>query len=213
MIHLHHLGVTLALHPLTRGTGLPLLLLHPLGASAAYWRSLPVAWEGPVYALDFSGHGDSRRLHGGGYSPEYFVADADTALARIGTAAVAGAGLGAYVALLLAGARVDDVVATLLLPGAGLAGGPPQPDFSRPFPLLETDDAPADTDPAVWIADGMVRPPEYALELAEPAGPLLLVEDDDDRPVWWQALRSLRHAVPVSSDLGEAFRRLAEACD
>lgn len=213
MIHLHHANVTLALHPLSRGEGLPLLLLHALGASAGQWHGLPVEWDGPVYGLDFCGHGESHWLRGGAYTPELFVADADTALARLGTAAVAGLGLGAYVALLLSGVRGEEVPATLLLPGDGLIGGPPRPDFTRGFRLIEERPEVVGCDPLVWTVDHMVRPPEYTDELGRGATRLLLAEDDGDRPLWWQALRVLRQVQPVSTDLGEAFRRLAEACD
>jgi len=216
MIHLRHATVTLALHPLSRGDGLPLLLLHALGGSAADWRVLPVGWDGPVYALDFSGHGDSQWVKGGGYTPELFTADADTALERIGAAAVAGIGLGAYIAVLLAGARADMIPAALLLPGRGLAGGPPQPDFSRGFRIVDVADATdsaTGSDPLAWSADGMPRPPDYAVALARAATRLLLVEDDRERPPWWNAVAQVRAAAAVPADLGEAFRRLAEACD
>ena len=62
-------------------------------------------WPGPVWALDFTGHGASTVPRGGGYTAEVLMADADAALAHLGPATVLGRGLGAYVALLLAGAR------------------------------------------------------------------------------------------------------------
>lgn len=213
MIHLYHASITLALHPLSRGDGLPLLLLHDLGGSAADWRALPVEWYGPVHALDFSGHGGSHWLKGGGYTPELLAADADTALARIGSAAVAGIGLGAYVAVLLAAARGDEVPAALLFPGPGMTGAGPQPDFTRGFRLVDADPAATGCDPFVNAVDAMARPPEYTLEMAASAARLLLAEDDTERPPWWQALRRLRQSQAVATDLGEAFRRLAEACD
>ena len=60
-------------------------------------------WPGPVYALDFTGHGRSDVPAGGGYSAEILLADADHALAHLGTATVVGRGLGAYIALMLGG--------------------------------------------------------------------------------------------------------------
>src|SRR5204862_8307280 len=95
---------------------------------------------GPVYTLDFRGHGSSEWLVGGAYQAELLACDADAALATLGDAAIAGAGLGAYVALLLAGARRDHVPAALLLPGSGLAGGGSLPDFTTPRPSLEVPD-------------------------------------------------------------------------
>src|SRR5439155_14846169 len=105
---LRHSKVDLALHELRpgRSAGRPLLLLHGLGERS------PVAppagtdgWPGPVVALDFTGHGESTVPAGGGYTPEQLMADADIALAHLGPSTVVGRGLGAYVALLVAGAR------------------------------------------------------------------------------------------------------------
>ena len=62
------------------------------------------AWHGPIAALDFTGHGLSTIPRGGGYTAEVLLADADAALRAVGEATVLGRGLGAYVALLLAGA-------------------------------------------------------------------------------------------------------------
>ena len=79
------------------------MLLHELGSSAALWcdeatESEEVekwqVWDGPVYALDFAGHGASDRVAGSGYNPEFFLVDADLALAAIGDRAhLAGAAL------------------------------------------------------------------------------------------------------------------------
>jgi pimeloyl-ACP methyl ester carboxylesterase len=105
-----------------------LLLLHALYESSRSWGDLPQHWSGPVYGLDFSGHGDSDRIRGGAYLAEMLIGDADVALAHVGSTALAGAGIGAYVAVLLAGARPEQVPAALLLPGAGLTGGGATPE-------------------------------------------------------------------------------------
>ena len=55
------------------------------------------------------------------------LADADAALARLSQATLLGRGLGAYVALLLAGSRPLGVRGALLCDGAGLAGGGAEP--------------------------------------------------------------------------------------
>ena len=55
------------------------------------------------------------------------MADADAALARLGRATLLGRGLGAYVALLLAGARPKPVRGAILCDGPGLAGGGSRP--------------------------------------------------------------------------------------
>ena len=51
------------------------------------------------------------------------MGDADVALAHLGAATVLGRGLGAYVALLIAGARPHLVRGAVLCDGPGLAGG------------------------------------------------------------------------------------------
>ena len=112
-----------ALHPRKAGEGTPLLLLHELFASAAAWSAEVDAWPGPVFALDFAGHGASDRLRGGSYGFDRHLSDADLALREIGTAALAGAGAGAWYGLIVAGTRPERVPGCLLLPGAGLAAG------------------------------------------------------------------------------------------
>jgi pimeloyl-ACP methyl ester carboxylesterase len=122
-VMLQHNKITLALHEVRPGTGRPLLFLHGLGESAAMMSTLSVNWAGPVWALDFTGHGESTVPAGGGYSSEILMADADIALRHIGEATVVGRGLGAYIAFLIAGARPTLVRGAVLLDGPGLAGG------------------------------------------------------------------------------------------
>lgn len=194
MIRLHHGRTTLALHELAHGDGLPLLALHGLGGSSADLAELAEAWPGRVLGLDFSGHGRSDRVRGGVYWPELLVADADIALEQLGRAALVGAGLGAYVALLLAGARAAAVPAALLLPGRGLEGGGPEPSFDRPFLSSLTPSAhpplPDGTDPMACGLGLDPRPPEYAARFAAAATRLLLLEDGAPRPPWWEAIRA-----------------------
>ena len=196
-MRLRHGRIWLELHVRRRGDGAPLLLLHGLGGSARDFGPGFDAWSGPVFALDFSGHGASERLRGGAYYPELLAADADAALAEIGAAAVAGAGLGAYVAVLLAGARSELVPAALLLPGAGLDGGGPEPAASRRKRL---EHALAEDEATLLDALGRdLRPPEYAAELAGAARRLVLLEDGAPRPAWWEAVRRRTHAPPAQS--------------
>lgn len=122
-VHLPHNQVTLALHQVRQGSGRPLLLLHGLGESAAHIARLSLTWSGPVWALDFTGHGESTVPRGGGYSCEILMADADIALRYLESATIVGRGLGAYVAFLLSGARPTLVRGAVLLDGPGLAGG------------------------------------------------------------------------------------------
>ncbi len=214
-----HGRVSLELHELhpqrhANPGGPALLLLHALFGSSADWGEAPATWPGPVYALDFCGHGRSDHLLGGGYYPELLAADADAALARVGRAAIAGMGLGAYVALLVAGARRDLVPTALLLPGAGLSGVGPAPRFDgprlSPDGSLEGEPAAGSFDPAVRILDRDVRPVDYVEPFAHAARCLLLLEDEQPRPPWWEAIRQIPTAEPVPDDLGIALARLAE---
>src|SRR5437667_11101101 len=124
MRHIRHANVELALHTLRDGSGRPLLLLHGLGERSPHQApDSTAAWSGPVLALDFTGHGDSSVPSGGGYSAELLMADVDVTLAEIGEATLLGRGLGAYIAVLIAGARPSLVRGAILDDGPGLFGG------------------------------------------------------------------------------------------
>jgi len=158
---LTHNRIQLALHQLSEGTGRALLLLHGLGEQSPSappgWVS---GWPGPVHALDFTGHGASTVPVGGGYSAEILLADADQALGHLGEATVLGRGLGAYVALLLAGARPAAVRGAVLCDGPGLWGGASGPTSST-FVVL----APSDRGPDPYAISELardLRPPDYA---------------------------------------------------
>ena len=158
---LRHNKVDLALHILRDGTGTPLLLLHGLGEASPtavpHWAQ---QWGGPVAALDFTGHGQSTVPPGGGYTAEIVLADADVALAELGTATVVGRGLGAYVALMLAGARPLQVRGAVLCDGPGLAGGAIGPT-SQSFVTLAPSAHPPDPY-ALFELSRDLRPPDYA---------------------------------------------------
>lgn len=158
--------MTLALHALReQGAGRPLLWLHGLGERAP--EGVPeglAAWPGPIHALDFTGHGASTLPRGGGYTAELLLADADAALAQLGSATLLGRGLGAYVALLLAGGRPGAVRGAILCDGPGLAGGGPDvgpPRVDLPEPVA------GPPDPlALHELSRDVRPPDYAIMFA-----------------------------------------------
>jgi pimeloyl-ACP methyl ester carboxylesterase len=158
---LRHNKIDLALHRLRVGEGTALLLLHGLGEAAP--TSVPAwaaNWAGPVTALDFTGHGASTVPRGGGYTAEILMADADAALAELKRATVVGRGLGAYIALMLAGARPQQVRGAVLCDGPGLAGGAIVPT-SQSFVNL----APAQHPPdpyALFELSYDLRPPDYA---------------------------------------------------
>jgi pimeloyl-ACP methyl ester carboxylesterase len=209
MIRLSHGRVGLALHELRDAPGPTLLCLHAAGGAGADFAG--VAWPGRVFALDFAGHGASERLRGGAYYPETIAGDADAALAHVGPACLVGAGSGAYVALLLAGARRDAVRAALLLPGAGFAGGGAEPDWSRGDADRWNDlgAAPPGCDPAVLRLERDVRPPDYAESFALGARRLLCAPADPPPP-WWDAVRRTPNAIAAPADRARALALLAE---
>lgn len=215
MRSLRHARVALALHELTpRADGPALLLLHALGGSTADWGELPPTWPGRVFGLDFCGHGASAWARGGVYYPETLAGDADAALAEIGPAAIAGAGIGAYVALLLAGGRRDLVPAALLLPGRGLSGGGDWPDPAQSvLRLLDPADPPLPDgcDPRLAMLDRDTRPIDYSSRFAAAARALLLLENGGERPPWWRDAAERATARAVEGDLAAALQLLAAA--
>jgi pimeloyl-ACP methyl ester carboxylesterase len=169
---LKHGHIALALHELRGGSGRALLLLHGLGERSP--RALPdelAAWPGPVLALDFTGHGESGSSRGGGYTAEVLMGDADTALHELGRATLLGRGLGAYVALLLAGARPREVRGAILCDGLGLAGGGGEP--GTPSLVFPNPSAAGPPDPFALVELARdVRPPDYATAFVRQANEL-----------------------------------------
>lgn len=173
MIELRHNRINLALHELASNPGGRLLLLHGLGERSP--REVPSAvagsWEGSVYALDFTGHGASTVPAGGGYTCEMLMADVDAALAHLGPSTILGRGLGAYVALLIAGARPDLMKGTILTDGPGFAGGG-SGATSATIPAIDPS-APSPPDP--WALVELARdprPPDYATSFVRQAAHL-----------------------------------------
>lgn len=163
---LRHSGVELALHQLADGEGRPLLLLHGLGERTPDGRPrITWPWPGPVFGLDFTGHGQSEVPAGGGYTCEVLMGDADIALAELGPCTVFGRGLGAYVALLIAGARTDLVRGAILTDGPGLAGGSTGPSSSTYYRPADADGSTPDPF-ALFELSTDIRPPDYAASFA-----------------------------------------------
>lgn len=194
--YIRHNRLRLALHKRKNGNGHALLLLHGLGErSPAQLPQEYAGWPGPVHALDFTGHGASDVPRGGGYSCEFLMAAADAALGHLGCATFVGRGLGAYVGLLLAGGRPNQVHGVILRDGPGLAGG--GGSAKNPFiPVVDTAQ-PAPHNPFA-IADLATdtRPPGYASHCA-----MLSVQHSElkrpiavcacERPNWLTATMSL----------------------
>ena len=209
---LTHNRVQLALHELRAGSGRPLLLLHGLGeatpATAPEWA---LGWPGPIVGLDFTGHGRSSVPAGGGYSAEMLLADADAALAHVGEVTVVGRGLGAYIALMLAGGRPRLVRGAVLCDGPGLWGGPSGPTSSD-FVILETEPGAVPDPYAIHELARDLRPRDYAtlfvrmaLEhsgLDEPLAVAAVV-----RPPWLEAV--VDELGVVVCDRDEALTRFA----
>lgn len=168
---LQHNKVQLALHELRAGEGRPLLHLHGLAerTPAAVPAHLE-RWPGPVWGLDLSGHGASDVAVGAGYFCEALMGDVDTAIAHLGAVTLYGRGLGAYVGLLAAGGRAEEVRGAILADGPGLAGGGPSPS-SPAVPTAVGAPPPGGTpDPwALYELTRDVRPPDYAATFARQA--------------------------------------------
>ena len=170
VVRLRHNKVELALHTLRDSEGPRLLLLHGLGERAP--REVPsyIEWPGSVHALDFTGHGDSTIPLGGGYTTEILMGDVDAALAHLGPSTVLGRGLGAYVALLIAGARAELVRGAVLTDGPGLFGGPSGPTSPLVAEVPVMGPASSTPDPFALIELSRdIRPEDYALTFARQA--------------------------------------------
>ncbi len=221
MTHIRHGKIELALHALAPARDhrvQPLLLLHGLGERTPPYVPEPMdGWPGPVYGLDFTGHGASDSAPGGGYTAEVMMADADAALGHLGTATVCGRGLGAYVALLLAGGRARGVLGAILCDGPGLAGGGGEP--SSPRVVHPDPHAVGPPDPFALVElSSDLRPPDYAMSYVRQAahlGPLerSLFVCARHRPSWLAAVakateaecETLEEALDLCAQAGRAF--------
>ena len=216
---LRHGKIDLALHHLrdSSSRSRPLLILHGLGETSP--MTVPTwaePWPGSIAALDFTGHGESTIPRGGGYTAELLLGDADAALAALvdegndNTITVAGRGLGAYIALQLAGARASQVHGAVLDDGPGLAGGPTGPTSQNFFRLPASDSVP---DPYALIELGRdLRPPDYAASFVR----LALAGSDLDEPIavcsvfrpkWLDAVAQ-EHGV-IDTSVNEALETFA----
>jgi pimeloyl-ACP methyl ester carboxylesterase len=178
MITVRHNRVELALHEIRAGAGRPLLLLHGLGeASPDRVPSRADTWAGPVYGLDFTGHGASTLPIGGGYTAEILLGDVDAAINHLGEVTIYGRGLGGYIALLAAGAAPDRVLGAVIADGPGLTGGPTEPTSQAVVRLVDDRHTP---DPYALLELGRdLRPTDYALDFVRMA----VTGSDLDEPI------------------------------
>jgi pimeloyl-ACP methyl ester carboxylesterase len=212
---LRHHRADLALHRLRDGTdegGRPLLLLHGLGErTPAAPPAMTDVWPGPVFGLDFTGHGASTIPAGGGYSAEILLADADTAVRHLESCTVMGRGLGAYVGLLLAAARPDAVHGTVLLDGPGMIATDNGPGSSSPLTIDPSALVPPD--PFALLELGRdIRTADYASVLARMAllgsavaNPIVVATVN--RPAWLAAVAD--EPGVAAGDATEALVRFA----
>ena len=204
---LTHGRVRLALHHLRPGEGRPLLLLHGLGErtppTVPRWLA---AWPGPVHGLDLTGHGRAEVTRGGGYTAEILMADADHALEQLGEATIIGRGLGAYVALLIAGARPRQVAGAVLADGPGIDGGGPAPQSPSLLSIGATSAATPDPFALAELSDD-IRPPDYATTFARQAVEFSGLE----APITVAAVVRPPWLAAVAAEPGVASGRLADA--
>lgn len=208
---LTHNRIELALHTLRDGDhARTLLLLHGLGESSpAAVPRYAAAWPGRIVALDFTGHGASTLPTGGGYTAELVMADADIAIQHLGPVSIVGRGLGAYIALLVAGARTELVRGAVLADGPGLSGGPSVP-ISQPVVVVPPVDSTPDPYALVELGRDL-RPPDYAAtfaRLAVQASALdePLVVTAAFRPEWLAAVAA-EPGVGQASTIADALAR------
>lgn len=215
--YLQHNRIRLALHELRakRGDvagGAPLLLLHGLGERAPHHAPIELAsWPGPVYGLDFTGHGASTVPRGGGYTCEILLADVVVALNHLGPSTLMGRGLGAYIALLASGAVPSLVRGAILRDGPGLAGG--GAGASTPFVPYVDASIPGPPDPFALVELAIdIRAPDYASVFARHAAQLSGLRRpisvcSAERPSWLAATVTEAGVEPTS--LREALAHYA----
>ncbi len=212
-VWLQHNKIQLALHQLKGDTkdqsSTPLLLLHGLGEPLQPPTPPWDQWSGPIWALDFTGHGASTVPRGGGYTAEALMGDVDVALAEIGPATILGRGLGAYVGLLTAGARPELTRGVILSDGSGLTGGGEGPQSSTWF-LPGDADGRAPDPYALYELSNDVRPADYAVNflhllLAGSELEVPLVVAAKNRPPWLAAVA--KDPAVITEPLEQAFGR------
>jgi len=211
---LEHVRSRLALHELRDGQGHPLLILHGLGERSPFAAPEVVqGWRGPIFALDFTGHGASSVPVGGGYTCEALMSDADAVLAELGPVTLLGYGLGGYVGLLLFGSRPTEIKGLVIEDGPGLDGGGGRPTSPRLLHVSVSDLDGSTPDPwAMAELASDIRPPSYAADHVRQIEALSVLElaisvTSLGRPEWLTAI--LESPVVVESDAATALSAFA----
>ncbi|MBM46288.1 MAG: alpha/beta hydrolase [Acidimicrobiaceae bacterium] len=211
---LEHVRSRLALHELRDGQGHPLLILHGLGErSPSAAPEVVQGWRGPIFALDFTGHGASSVPVGGGYTCEALMSDADAVLAELGPVTLLGYGLGGYVGLLLFGSRPTEIKGLVIEDGPGLDGGGGRPTSPRLLHVSASDLDGSTPDPwAMAELASDIRPPSYAADHVRQIEALSELElavsvTSLGRPEWLTAI--LESPVVVESDATAALSTFA----
>ena len=211
---LEHVRSRLALHELRDGQGHPLLILHGLGERSPFAAPEVVqGWRGPIFALDFTGHGASSVPVGGGYTCEALMSDADAVLAELGPVTLLGYGLGGYVGLLLFGSRPTEIKGLVIEDGPGLDGGGGRPTSPRLLHVSVSDLDGSTPDPwAMAELASDIRPPSYAADHVRQIEALSELElaisvTSLGRPEWLTAI--LESPVVVESDAATALSAFA----
>ena len=211
---LEHVRSRLALHELHDGQGHPLLILHGLGErSPSAAPEIVQGWRGPIFALDFTGHGASSVPVGGGYTCEALMSDADAVLAELGPVTLLGYGLGGYVGLLLFGSRPTEIKGLVIEDGPGLDGGGGRPTSPRLLHVSVSDLDGSTPDPwAMAELASDIRPPSYAADHVRQIEALSELElaisvTSLGRPEWLTAI--LESPVVVESDAATALSTFA----
>lgn len=211
LMWLRHHRVRLALHRVDSGEDpsfRPLLLLHGLGERTNPTVPEAVRWPGPIYGLDFTGHGCSTVPVGGGYTSEVLVGDVDAALERLGQVTILGRGLGAYIGLLVTSARPAQVIGTVLADGPGLVGGgihPGSPSVAYPAPHAE----PVPDPFALLELAADVRPADYAQTYVR----FVVERSSLERPITVASVVRPEWVVAVAAEPGVSTGSVPEALD
>lgn len=215
-VRLRHGKIDLALHQLREADGPVLLLLHGLGERTP--TTVPViahVWPGPVWGLDFTGHGESTVPRGGGYSAEALMSDADAVLAHLGPLTMLGRGLGGYVGLLLVGSRPEEIRGVVITDGPGLDGGGSEPQSASILDIVLNEVSSQAPDPwALLELSSDVRPTDYVAQHVGQIGAFssrgaAVFVDAIGRPAWLRV--ALEHDEVVEMAAVDALTALGRA--